>query len=192
MTGRTHDLAAFTALTATIAYTPLQEMTLATALVAVGANFIGGLAPDLDQSTAGLWKKVRGGSIIGKIIAPILGSHRLISHSIVGTILIGILLNMFLNAISNILIVDMRIVWWSFMIGFVSHIFMDSLTEEGVPLFFPFPFKTGIPPIKFIRLKTGGIVEKSIIFPGLIILTGYIVYANYAKFIDLLTNYITR
>lgn len=52
MTGRTHDLAAFTALTIAIATTPIPHMSLATAIVAFSANMIGGLAPDIDQPTA--------------------------------------------------------------------------------------------------------------------------------------------
>ena len=53
MTGRTHDLAAFTALTYVVATQPLPEMKLSTVLVALSANFIGGLGPDIDQPTAG-------------------------------------------------------------------------------------------------------------------------------------------
>ena len=54
MTGRTHDLAAFTAMSYVLVTTPLEQMTLATAIVAFSVNMIGGLAPDLDQSSAPL------------------------------------------------------------------------------------------------------------------------------------------
>jgi hypothetical protein len=42
MTGRTHDLAAFTALTFVVATTVIPKISLATAMIAFGANMIGG------------------------------------------------------------------------------------------------------------------------------------------------------
>lgn len=46
MTGRTHDLAAFTELSYIVFTNPLPHITLATALFAFSANMIGGLAPN--------------------------------------------------------------------------------------------------------------------------------------------------
>src|SRR5690349_3967618 len=145
MTGRTHDLAAFTALNLVIATQPLPEMTLATAIVAFGANVIGALTPDIDQPTAELWNRLPAGSIIGRILSPILGGHRFISHSIVGVVAFGIGLKYLLAVIGQVLLVDMNIVWWSFMIGFISHLLMDTITREGVPWLFPLPWKIGFP-----------------------------------------------
>lgn len=190
MTGRTHDLAAFTALTAAFAYLPLTQMSLATLFTAIGANFVGGLAPDLDNSTASLWKQIRGGTFIGKILAPVLGGHRLISHSLVGLFLTGFILEKILQALGTILLVDMSVVWDAFMIGMISHLFMDMLTKEGIPLLFPLPWNIGIPPLASLRIKTGGLIEKSIIYPGLMILTGYLMYLHYAKILDFFRHYI--
>src|SRR5690349_18999435 len=125
MTGRTHDLAAFTALNLVIVSQPLPEMTLATAIASFGANMIGGLAPDIDQPTAELWRRLPAGTIFGKLLSPILGGHRFISHSIVGIFLFGYGVSFLLNMLSTVVLVDMRFVWWSFMIGFVSHLIMD-------------------------------------------------------------------
>jgi inner membrane protein len=75
-------------------------------------------------------------------------------------------------------------VWWSFMIGFISHLIMDTFTTEGVPWLFPIPLKFGIPPFRFSRIKTGGVVEKSFVFPGLLLINAYLVYANYQKFLE--------
>jgi inner membrane protein len=184
MTGRTHDLAAFTALTVVMTSYPLPEMTLATALVAFSANMIGGLAPDIDQPTAALWQRTRGGNIIGRIIKPFLGGHRYISHSLLGIFLFGFVLQLILNAMSSFLIVDMDVVWWAFMIGFVSHLIMDSFTTEGVPWLFPIPIKFGIPPLRALRIKTSGVVEKSFVFPTLLLINAYLIYAYYQKFLD--------
>lgn len=167
---------------------PPEKISLATALVAFSANMIGGLAPDLDQPTANLWRRIRAGSILGKIIAPLFGGHRFISHSIIGTILVGIVVEKLLNLINSILLVDMNIVWWSFMIGFLSHLLMDFFTKEGIPLFFPIPFRLGFPPLGFLRIKTGGITEKSFVFPLLIFINGYLYYTNYQTVLEFLRS----
>lgn len=185
MTGRTHDLAAFTALSLVIATQPVHSVTLGTALVAFSANMIGGLAPDIDQSTAGFWKKLRAGTLISRLISPLFGGHRYISHSILGIVLFGFLAYWILNLARSFLLVDMTLVWWSFMIGYVSHLVMDSTTKEGVPWLFPIPWRLGFPPLSSLRLKTGGMIEKSLIFPGLLILNIYLIYQNYEHFLDL-------
>ena len=188
MTGKTHDLAAFTALSYILITAPPEKISLATALVAFSANMVGGLAPDLDQPTARLWHEIRGGSIIGKIISPLLGGHRFISHSIIGLVLGGIIARVILDMIGTVVLVDMNIVWWAFMIGMVSHIIMDFFTHEGVPLFFPIPVKIGFPPFSFLRMKTGGIVEKSFVFPVLIFINGFLYYTSYQTILSFLRH----
>jgi inner membrane protein len=192
MTGRTHDLAGFTALTFVMVTYPLSKMTLATALVAFSANMIGSLAPDIDQPTAALWHRMRAGSIIGKLVQPLLGGHRLISHSIIGIFLFGAFTNFLLGQMKSFLLVDMNIVWWAFMIGFLSHLLTDTFTREGVPWLFPIPINLGIPPFRFMRFKTGGIVEKSFVFPMLLITNIVLYYTNYGKFVEFLKNYLIK
>lgn len=191
MTGRTHDLAAFTALSYVVATQPLpQDITLATVIVAISANFVGGLAPDIDQSTATLWGRLRGGRIWGRILAPLFGGHRFISHSLLGIALFGVGAKFLLELMSPVLIVNMDVVWWSFMIGFISHLVMDTLSRDGVPWLFPIPIRLGFPPLRFLRMKTGGLLEKSFIFPGLIVLNIWIYYAYYGRFLEILKSYI--
>lgn len=190
MTGRTHDLAAFTALSYVVATQPGQTVTLATGIVALMATLVGGLTPDIDQPTADLWHKFPAGSVVGRILYPLLGGHRYISHSLIGIILFGWLTKFLLFKIGKVLLVDINLVWWAFMIGFISHLIMDTLTQEGVPWLFPIPFRFGFPPLKILRLKTGGFVEKTLVFPGLLLFTGYIYYHYYSKFLDLLKHYL--
>lgn len=182
MTGRTHDLAAFTALNVVFVFTPIAPMTIATLVTCLGANMLGGLLPDIDEATSDIWDKIRGGRIIGELIKPLIGQHRMISHSILGMAILGYLLKRFLPVLGGVLIVDMNLVWWSVMIGYVSHLVTDSFTTAGVPWLFPIPIKIGFPPIKLLRIKTGGLAEKIIVFPLLIILNGYLVYKNYALY----------
>jgi inner membrane protein len=183
MTGRTHDLAAFTALTAFMAFETVPKMTLATAVVAFGGNMIGGLMPDIDNATSDFWQKIPAGTLIGRIIHPLIGHHRMISHSLVGIIIVGFIMKHALTALHQVVLVDMSIVWWSLMIGYVSHLVMDSFTIEGVPWFFPMPVRLGFPPFKFLRIKTGGLIEGIAVFPGLFILNGYLIYSHYWAFL---------
>lgn len=191
MTGRTHDLAAFTALSYVVATQPIpQDLTLATVIVAISANFVGGLAPDIDQSTAELWGRIRGGSVLGKLLAPLFGGHRFISHSLIGMVIFGFGTKFILQMMGSVLIVNMDIVWWSFMIGFVSHLIMDTITRDGVPWLFPIPIRFGFPPLRFLRMKTGGLLEKSFVFPGLIITNIWIYYNYYGRFLEIIKQYI--
>jgi membrane-bound metal-dependent hydrolase YbcI (DUF457 family) len=190
MIGRTHDLAAFTTLTAFVAYETVPKITLATAFVAFGANMIGGLMPDIDDATSEFWQKIPAGTFIGKIIHPLIGHHRMISHSIVGVVIAGFLVKHLLIAVNQVLIVDMSIVWWGLMLGYVSHLIMDSLTVEGVPWFFPIPVRLGFPPFKFLRVKTGSWVETILVFPGLLVLNCYLVYMNYSRYLLFFRSFI--
>lgn len=181
-------MVAFTALSYVLVTTPPDKITLATALVSFTANMVGGLAPDIDQSTAKLWHELPAGSIIGKIISPLIGGHRFISHSFIGVIMAGIIAKIILDLLSTFVLVDMQIVWWAFMIGVISHIFMDFFTHEGVPLFFPIPIRIGFPPFSFLRMKTGGVVEKSFVFPVLIFINVILYYFNYQTVLTFLRH----
>lgn len=190
MTGRTHDLIAFTALSAIVLYQPLHTISLGTALIAFNANLVGGLTPDIDQPTAKLWKDLPAGSVFGRIFSPLLGGHRTISHSFFGIALFGFLSHWILQLASKTVLINMDIVWWAFMIGYISHLIADTITHEGVPWLFPLPVKFGIPPIQALRPHTGGFVETCIIFPGFIIINGFLYYTNYGKVLQFFHHYI--
>ncbi len=190
MTGRTHDVVAFLTLALVIVWLPeLPTMSFATAVVAFGANFVGGLFPDIDQPTSDMWDNFRLGPFVAKVICPALGGHRHISHSLVGVVLIGGGSKILLDLLSTIVLVDMNLVWWSFMIGVGSHIVMDLPTKAGVPLLWPVRFKFGIPPFKFLRIESGKWIENFIIFPGSLALTGYVLYLNQDRFIQLIRSF---
>ncbi len=191
MTGRTHDLAAFTAMGVVVVSNPLPEISLATALVAFIANMIGGIAPDVDQSTAPFWRNLPIGSMFGRFFGKILGGHRFLSHSILGVFIFGALWRVVLEVLKpSFTTLNMDIIWWAFMIGFLSHLVMDTFTREGVPWLLPIPIKFGIPPIRHFRVVTGGIIEKFAIFPGLILLNFYLYSQNYKLIQDFIHRYI--
>src|SRR5260221_4868797 len=123
MAGRTHDLAAFTALSFIITTPPVSQITLATCVTALLANMIGGIAPDIDQPTAPFWRSLPIGAVAGRLFDPLLGGHRFLSHSIVGMAFFGAAWYYILQFLKPSLhSIDTGIVWWAFMIGFASHL----------------------------------------------------------------------
>lgn len=184
MTARTHDVAAFTALAVVIAVHPIAEMTLSTLLVALLANQIGGIIPDIDQPTAPFWRNLPSGKYFGKVVDRLLGGHRFISHSILGLVLFGFLANLLLHFLQPLMKnIDIHVVWLAFMIGMISHLIMDTLTKEGVPWLLPVPFKFGLPPIKRFRITTGHAVEYWIVLPALVVVTLVICANHYSSIV---------
>lgn len=192
MTGRTHDLAAVTLLGVAVIIVPLEPMTLSTALVALLANQIGGLAPDIDQPTAPFWRNLPVGGTIGKIVHDVLGGHRSITHSLLGVIAIGFLAHWFLVFIQPIMPnVDIDIVLAAFILGVISHLIMDSFTKDGVPWLLPIPVKFGFPPMKKLRITTGKAMEKTIVFPGLTLILIWLCASHYDELLNLAQNSLT-
>lgn len=150
---------------------PLPSMSLATMIAALIANQLGAIAPDIDQPTAPMWRTISVGRIFGRFFGRMMGGHRFLTHSLIGLALMGFLVHWFLVFISPLLPkIDIAIVWWAFIIGMVSHLVMDSFTKEGVPWLLPLPIKFGFPPLRRLRITTGKVIEKYVLFPVLIIL----------------------
>jgi len=189
MVARTHDLAAITALGVVFLVMPLQAITLATAIVAVFANLVGGITPDIDQPTAPLWRNLPVGKSVGKVFDKLLGGHRFISHSIIGLVIFGYLSYLLLHFLHPIMgSINIGYVWWAFMIGMVSHLVMDTLTKEGVPWLLPLPVKFGLPPLKQWRITTGKAVETWVVFPLLLVFNALFIAHYYQHFIYLIHN----
>jgi inner membrane protein len=187
MISRTHDLAAITALGVVFFMAPAQSVNLATVLVAILANQIGGITPDIDQPTAPFWRNLPIGGVIGRIIARLLGGHRFITHSLLGLALFGWLTHLLLITLQPLMSsVNIWLVWLAFMIGMVSHLVMDSFTKEGVPWLLPIPIKFGFPPIRRLRITTGKKIENFIVLPGLLIFICWYCTIHYSQLLALI------
>lgn len=187
MIARTHDLAAFTALSAVVVFLAPQTVTLSTVLLALLANQLGGIAPDIDQPTAPLWRNLPVTHMFGRLFSRLSGGHRFISHSLIGAALFGMAARFILMFFQPIMpSVNIELVWWAFMIGLASHLLMDMFTKEGVPLLLPLPFKFGIPPIKHLRITTGKKMELFVVFPGLIAINIWLYATHYAQMVAFL------
>ena len=108
MTGRTHDLAAFTALSVVVVTQPLPEITMGTAITALAANMIGGIAPDIDQPTAPFWRNLPALHIFGRFFGRLLGGHRFLSHSLLGMFVFGVLFRLLLTFYNR---VSQQLIW---------------------------------------------------------------------------------
>ena len=186
MTSRTHDAFAFAALTTIAVYYPPGSLNLATAIVSLIGCEIGSLLPDVDQASNRLWDLLPGGNMIGKMCKGIFIAHRTISHSLIGTFLLYKLLWLVLSVLLNENSIGIQTVVNSVMIGFLSHLLLDSFTEAGLPLFFPFTFKVGFPPLRSWRIKTGKGFEKFVVFPSIIVYLVWFASNHQAKIIEIL------
>lgn len=186
MTSRTHDLAAVTLVSLRFLAYPPVSLNWETILGIGLATLIGGIIPDIDNVASNAWKFD---------LTPweddatrkTLSGHRNLSHSIIGGVLFSAVVGLALQVI-KIPQLNPQFVLEAFAIAFLSHLVTDSLTHEGVPWFYPIDIHLGFPPFKSLRMKTGGIIEKFIVFPLLLILTVFIYYAYHTNLQILLKN----
>jgi inner membrane protein len=183
VTARTHDLAAISALLVVAVAQAPRALNISTVLIAVMANQLGGIAPDIDQPTAPFWRNLPVGGFVGRMIDKMLGGHRFITHSLLGLALFGFGFKLLLELLGPIMpAVDSGVVWWAFMIGMVSHLVLDTFTKEGVPWLLPIPIKIGIPPVKRMRITTGKFAEK-LFFVAILIFDVWFCSSHYAELV---------
>ncbi len=136
MVARTHSLFAFTCMLGAATYLGTKDVSTSTIVACLFFNTIGALLPDIDQASNRLWDLLPAGESIGKALGVFM-KHRGISHSFLGIFLADKLCYWLITNLFNENFVDVKLVYWSVMIGFISYIIADSLTEEGVPLLYP-------------------------------------------------------
>lgn len=184
MTQRTHDLAAVTLTSFRfLALPPPIPFNWETMLGIGVVALIGAAIPDIDNVASKAWK-FNLTPWEDDLTRHSLEGHRNLSHSVVGLVVFTWLLGLLLNAVtlSNIQIAPIQ---QAFALGYLSHLLTDSLTHDGVPWFYPIDIHLGFPPFKSLRIKTGGILEKIIFFPLLLLLTIWILH-NYRYNLPLL------
>lgn len=188
MTARTHDMFAVAFLTTAFVVSPPGSISASTLFASLVGNVVGGLIPDIDQASNRLWDLLPAGNFLGKIFRHLFLSHRTISHSLLGGFLLFKALEAVLPKIFNAQYVNTDILLVAIILGFVSHLFADSLTKEGIPLFFPFSIKVGVPPLRFLRVGTDTWVEHLFVLPIVISYVVYLFVNHKNLFIDLLRN----
>lgn len=178
MTSRTHDVFAFASLITVAAYYPPSLLNPSTLALSLVGNIVGSLLPDIDQATNRLWDLLPAGDSLGRIFRKLFLAHRTLSHSFLGVFLVYKLLWWLLPKILNPNHLNITVILYATMIGFVSHLILDFFTEEGLPLFFPIKTKLGFPPISSWRITTGKWFEKLVVFPGIIVYSIWFAISN--------------
>jgi inner membrane protein len=133
MTGKTHFAVGLACgLIAVITLEPSQAVAM------VGAAAAGALLPDLDSpmSTLGRLLPINPFAALG---------HRRILHSISMLIIFWLLAYYKSNELWHVYL----------LIGYTSHIILDAITVQGVPLWYPFPGRFKLP----LQIRTGGFLD---------------------------------
>jgi inner membrane protein len=170
MTGLTHQMVALLAALWLLTLYPISlGPVLATA--AVIAVMVGALTPDLDQPTANLWRRLLGARLVGNVFQAFSGGHRHMTHSLLGIAAIGLATRWVVgHMIHPDYVPAAGAIWVAFMVGYISHPIADTLTDLGVPWFWPLRFHVRIPPGPHaVRVTTGSLVEQFIVRGGIII-----------------------
>ena len=140
MTATTHQMLGATVALYYIQHTGQHEYY--PIIFSVAASII----PDIDEPNSKIGSKVTG---ISKSTKAIFG-HRTITHSLLGAIIFGLIVNYFVDFFS---LPDFITTF--FILGYLSHLLGDIFTISGVPLFYPLSKKYAIPIV-----KTGSNVER--------------------------------
>jgi inner membrane protein len=168
-------------------------MTVATAMTALLANQLGGIAPDIDQPTAPFWRNLPIGRYFGRVFGALVGGHRFFCHSLLGLAVFGVIGRALLEFLQPIMPhIDSEVVWTAFMIGMISHLVMDTVTREGVPWLLPLPLKFGLPPVRKLRIVTGSWVENIVILPLLLAGAVWLCAEHYTTLSALIQNRLVR
>ena len=173
MTGKTHQvIGQLVGVSLFCAVTDGQYHPATGAAVAI-ASSLSALLPDIDTPAAQIWRYMPFG--LGKIgsqfVHPFL-QHRNLTHSLLGSALIGTGLWQIGLHIPTYWGVNVLLIWVISMAGYFSHLVADSVTVEGIPIFFPLGRSFGFPPRPFqgLRIETGKWFESFIIYPSIILL----------------------
>lgn len=171
MTGTTHQIIALVGAFWLLTLYPLHLGPLL-GFLSVVVIMVGALTPDLDQPTANLWRRLLGGRAFGNIFQRFSGGHRHLTHSLLGIILIAAALRWGINTfISPTFHSQFIVLWVAYLVGYISHPLADTITDHGVPWFWPLNINLKFPPgPEELRVTTGSFVEMFIVRGALIVI----------------------
>lgn len=140
---------------------------LSSFLIISGAS-LGSIMPDIDKPTSKIGRNIFINPL-SKYIHKKFG-HRTITHS---AILSLIFLSMLIG--SSYMFKDIPFYFYSrftigFSVGYLSHLLLDSLTVEGIPLFYPFIKQK----FRFMKFRTKK--HENLVSNLCLIVTGFLLY----------------
>lgn len=179
MTGKTHQAVALAAVTVGIVVTHPPVLGVVGTLLLLAATTLGALTPDIDHPSSRLWRQFPASSVVSSIARQLLGGHRNMTHSL----LFAYFLLRYTHGIVAVVRPEFTLmaetVWRAYIVGFLSHLVADTMTDRGVPWLWPLPWHVGIPPgPDALRITTGSTVERRLLLPALSVFT-VVLWARY-------------
>lgn len=167
MTGKTHRIIGIASGLTYLASVSQPEYAPATLGAVLVGSYFGSLLPDLDQPAAEIWNSLPFGHTLSHVVDPFF-KHRNLSHSLLGIGLVSLGLYYLLRIFPEYWGINTHILIITTIISYMSHLLADMITEEGIPLLFPYHLMMGIPPRPFegIRIQTGKWFENLVLFPA--------------------------
>ena len=180
MTGKTHQVIGLTTGLATYLFSTEPSYSPATLGAVLVASHLLALLPDIDQPAATIYRQLPFGRAVGVVTSSFL-EHRNLSHSLLGTALVGLGFHWLLHKMPGYWGITTHIVLIAGMAAYLSHLVADMVTVEGIPLFFPIQTMYGIPPRPFegIRILTGHWFENLVVFPLVNLALLMLIYRNW-------------
>lgn len=126
-------------------------------LAVIGGLVLGSVLPDIEAE----------GSLITKILPRIPVEHRTITHSILALAVV--------SAVASFFSVQLGL---GIFLGYLSHLFLDSMNPTGVPFFYPFKKNK----YRFMRIATGSFFEGVLLF-SLLIIDIFVLFKAVNKFL---------
>lgn len=157
MMGKTHKLGgvcAGTIASACMIQTPITTEKLILTGIVLGTSIIGSLLPDIDHTNSTMGKKHK---IISKIINVLCG-HRGMTHAPLFLSIIIALLCFLARVLPDFTQLYAITAVFGLAVGFASHLLLDIITINGIPLFYPFS-KKHVSIARFRSQKNDGIVS---------------------------------
>jgi inner membrane protein len=141
---------------------PIPDLPFVLAAAAVGS-----LLPDIDHPRGALGNyRLIGIPILkpASFVASAVLSHRGLSHTLLAWALLTAL-GVYFGGPAGLLPIV-----WAASLGYGLHLGADSLTKAGVPWLWPlYRHPLGFPPLRALRIQTGGLLEHALVVAGLVL-----------------------
>lgn len=127
---------------------------------------IGSTSPDIDQ----------GRGPLGWVLRFACFGHRALTHSLLGLCLANALVAAGLTAVATALPalnLPVAPTTAAFLLGMASHLTLDALTPQGIPLLWPVPLDVRLIPLRGLAIRTGSWVERMIVGPLLLVVAAW-------------------
>lgn len=132
--------------------TSLGTHSIVVSSILIATSFVGSVFPDIDHRGSYIGRKFK---ITSFIVSKTLG-HRGATHApLVLFLLSGLLMFLGHSFLSESLLPYAYLGVSGFFIGAMSHLFLDSLTPAGIPLFYPFSKRS----VNLLNIPTGSMLE---------------------------------